>query len=105
MKKNLLLLLFCGFLLTVSAQKEQLSSPDGKLIVKIDGTSGQLQYSVFTADQPNEPFLNPSNIGLELGDGTVLGRNPKVTKTEKRTINQKVASPFYRKTEITDNYN
>ena len=105
MKKHLLLLLFCGLLLNLFAQKEQLSSPDGKLIVKIDGTSGQLQYSVFTADQPNEPFLNPSNIGLELGDGTVLGRNPKVTKTEKRTMNQKVASPFYRKTEITDNYN
>ena len=105
MKKNLLLLLFCGLLLTVSAQKEQLFSPDGKLIVKIDGTSGQLQYSVFTADQPNEPFLSPSNIGLELGDGTVFGHNPKVMKTEKRTVNQKVASPFYRKEKITDHYN
>ena len=105
MKKHLLLLLFCGLLLNISAQKEQLSSPDGNLIVKIDGTSGQLQYSVFTADQPNEPFLSPSNIGLELGDGTVLGHNPKVTKTEKNTINRKVASPFYRKAEITDNYN
>ena len=105
MKKHLLLLLFCGLLLNISAQKEQLSSPDGNLIVKIDGTSGQLQYSVFTADQPNEPFLSPSNIGLELGDGTVLGHNPKVTKTEKNTIDRKVASPFYRKAEITDNYN
>ena len=105
MKKHLLLVLFCGLFMTALAQNTQISSPAGNLIVKIDGTSGQLQYSVFTADQPNEPLLSPSNIGLELGDGTVLGHNPKVMKTEKRTVNQKAASPFYRKAEITDNYN
>ena len=105
MKKHLVFLLFYGLLMAGFAQNTQLSSPDGNLIVKIDGTSGQLQYSVFTADQPNAPFLNPSNIGLELGDATVLGHNPKVIKTEKRTVNRKVASPLYRKAEITDNYN
>ena len=105
MKKHLLLLLFCGLLLTLSAQKEQLISPDGKLIVKIDGTSGQLQYSVYTVDKEKIPFLTLSGIGLELDNATVLGRNPKVTKIERRSVNQEVDAPFYRKSKVKDQYN
>lgn len=105
MKKHLLLLLFCGLLLTLSAQKEQLYSPDGKLMAEVEALSDGLQYSVYTVDQQTVPFLKPSHIGIELGNGTVLGHNPKVIKTEKRTINRKVTSPLYRKAEITDNYN
>ena len=105
MKKHLLLLLFCCLLLNLSAQKEQLYSPDGKLLVKVEISSGGLQYSVFTTDRESIPFLKPSNIGLELDNGKVLGHNPKLVKTEKRTVNRKVASPFYRKAEIADNYN
>ena len=104
MKKNLLLLLFCGLFATMSAQTETLTSPDGKLMVKIDGSSGQLRYSVYTADNP-VPFLEPSVIGLEMDDCSVLGRNPKVTKKERKSVNQEVNTPFYRKSKIKDQYN
>ena len=105
MKKHLLLLLFCGLFVTLSAQKESLSSPDGKLSVLIYGTSGQLQYSVYNMDVENLVFLSNCNIGMELDDGTVLGKNPKVTKIERRSVNQEVDAPFYRKSKVKDQYN
>ena len=104
MKKHLLLLLFCGLFIALSAQTETLTSPDGKLTVKIDGSSGQLQYSVYTTDNP-APFLEPSVIGLEMDDCSVLGRNPKVVKKERKSVNQEVIAPFYRKSKIKDQYN
>lgn len=102
MKKHLLLLLFCGLLLNLSAQEEELYSPNGRLMVKVEVISGRLRYSVYTNPLP---FLKLSSIGLELENGTVLGHNPKLIKTERRTVNRKVTSPFYRKAEISDNYN
>ena len=105
MKKHLLLLLFCGLIVTLSAQKEQLISPDGNLIVKIDGTSGQLQYSVYTVDKEKIPFLAPSNIGMELGNATVLGRNPKVTKIERKSVDKEIDVSLYRKNKVKDQYN
>ena len=104
-KKNLLLLLFCGLLLTVTAQTETLYSPDKKLSVKIDCTSGQLLYSVYTTDNEEKPFVTPSRIGMEMGNGMVLGQKPKIIKTERKTVNQKVTAHFYRKNIISDNYN
>ncbi len=88
MKKHLLLLLFCGLFIALSAQTETLTSPDGKLTVKIDGSSGQLQYSVYTTDNP-APFLEPSVIGLEMDDCSVLGRNPKVVKKERKALTRR----------------
>ena len=105
MKKLLFLLLFCSLLLNLSAQKETLYSPNKNLMVKIDGSSGTLQYSVYTADNETVPFLKPSNIGLELDNATLLGRNPKVTKIERRSVNQEVNAPFYRKSKVKDQYN
>ena len=105
MKKHLLLLLFCGLFVILSAQKETLYSPNKNLMVKIDGSSGTLQYSVYTADNETVPFLKPSNIGLELDNATLLGRNPKVTKIERRSVNQEVNAPFYRKSKVKDQYN
>lgn len=106
MKKHLLLMLFCGLSLALSAQKESLTSPDGKLIVLIYNASGQLQYSVYTAGfVENSPLLSNCDIGMELGDGTLLGRNPKVTKTERRSVNREVDACFYRKNKVKDEYN
>ncbi len=105
MKKHLLLLLFCGLLLNLSAQKECLYSPDGKLCVLIYDASGHLQYSVYTIDVDTLVFLNNCDISMELHDGTVLGRNPKVTKIERKSVNQEVDASFYRKNKVKDQYN
>jgi len=104
MKKHLLLLLFCGLLLNLSAQKETLYSPNRQIFVEIDGSSGQLQYTVYTSNI-GLPFLKNCNIGIELDNGTVLGRNPKVTKTERRSVDKEVDAFFYRKNKVKDQYN
>ncbi len=102
MKKHLLLMLFCGLLMTLSAQKETLYSPNRQIFVEIDGSSGQLQYTVYTVGLP---FLKNCDIGMELDNGTILGRNPKVTKIERRSVNQEIDAPFYRKSKVKDQYN
>ena len=104
MKKHLLLLLFCGLFVTLSAQKETLYSPNRQLFVEIDGSSGQLQYTVYTSNA-GLPFLSNCDIGIELDNGTVLGKNPKVTKIERRSVNQEVDASFYRKSKVKDHYN
>ena len=109
MKKHLLLLLFCGLLVTLSAQKERLYSPDGKLLVIVNCSTGQLNYSVrntkSNADTVGSVFITPSHIGLELDDATILGWKPKVVKTERKSVNQTVAAPIYRKSAIEESYN
>jgi len=109
MKKHLLLLLFCGLFLTISAQEERLYSPDGRTMVMVNCSTDQLHYSVqstFTSsDSLGNVFIQPSNIGLELDNGTILGRNPKVTKIERKSVNQEVTAYFYKKAKIQDQYN
>ena len=109
MKKHLLLLLFCGLLLTVSAQKEHLYSPDGRILVIVNCSTDQLRYSVrnstCNSDSTGSVFISPSAIGLELDDATILGSKPKVVKTERQTVSRTVASPFYRKSAIQEDYN
>lgn len=94
-----------GLFMTSIAQTEKLYSPDGQLMVKIDASSSQLQYSVYTTDQNSHPFIDLSNIGMVLGDGTVLGKNPKITKIEKKSVQQNVTAYFYRKNTLQDYYN
>ena len=109
MKKHLLLLLFCGLFVTLSAQEERLYSPDGLTMVMVNCSTDQLHYSVRStfpySDTLGNVFIQPSNIGLELDNGTILGRNPKVTKIERNSVNQEVAAYFYRKAKIQDQYN
>ena len=106
-------MLFCGLFVTLSAQDytfstkhmQRLASPDGKLVVMIDFVPGSnLHYSVYT-DEETGPFIKRSDISMELGDGTVLGRNLKVTKTERKSVNQDVRANFYKKAIIHDQYN
>ncbi len=104
MRKFLLLSCALFFAVSLSGQVAELLSPDGNLIVKIDGSSGQLRYAVYTSDN-NVPFIAKSDIGLELGNGVVLGRNPKVSKMERKSVSRVVPAPFYRKSSVPDVYN
>ena len=79
MKKHLFLLLFCGLLLNLSAQKERLYSPDGYTMVMVNCSTDQLQYSVQSThpyiDSLGNVFIEPSKIGMELDNGTILEWN------------------------------
>ncbi len=104
MKKILsLILVVCG--LTLSAQTTQtILSPDQKLKLKVDLGGEIIRYSVFCE---NGEFLKSSSIGMELDNGTLLGREPirSLRKGGRRSVDRMVASPLYRKDSIRDQYN
>ena len=75
----------------------------------VNCSTDQLQYSVQSThpyiDSLGIVFIEPSKIGMELDNGTILGLNPKVTKIERKSVNQEVTAHFYKKAKIQDQYN
>ena len=102
MKIFKLFLIACLFTLTAQAQKKyELASPDGKLKTNI--TAGkQLTYDiVFNGQQ----VIAAAPISITLENGEVWGENDKPTSAKRKSVSEKVASPFYRAAEMEDNYN
>ncbi|MBQ2367834.1 MAG: glycoside hydrolase family 97 catalytic domain-containing protein, partial [Bacteroidaceae bacterium] len=102
MKIFKLLLIACLFTLTAQAQKKyELASPNGKLKTNI--TAGkQLTYDIVFNDQQ---VIAAAPISITLENGEVWGENDKPTSAKRKSVNTKVASPFYRAAEMEDNYN
>ena len=98
--KILLLCVLCT--LSVQAQKQyKLVSPDGKLQTTVT-TGKQLNYDItFNGQQ----VLEASPISMTLDNGEVWGENDKPSKISKKSVNEKVKAPFYRATELANNYN
>ncbi|MBO5252220.1 MAG: glycoside hydrolase family 97 protein [Bacteroidaceae bacterium] len=95
-----MLCMLCVF--TAQAQKQyKLASPDGKLQTTITA-GGELTYDI-TLD--GQQILEPSPLSMTLDNGEVWGENDKPSKVSRKSVNQKVASPFYRATEIAEAYN
>ena len=100
MKKFLLSALL---LLSVSAfaqVKFTLQSPDKDITISIE-VGDQLTYAV---THGNTCVLTPSPIGMKLGNGMMLGTKPIVKNAKKRSVNQTLASPLYKKAEIPEVY-
>lgn len=88
--------------LIAQAQKTyKLTSPDGQLRTII--TAGkQLTYDItFNGQQ----ILKASPLSMILDNGEVWGDNDKPSKVSRKSVNEMVASPFYRATEVPDVYN
>lgn len=88
--------------LAAHAQKKyQLTSPDGKLNTTI--TAGkQLTYDItFNGQQ----VLATSPLAMTLDNGEVWGEDDKPSKASHKSVDGKVASPFYRATELVEQYN
>lgn len=88
--------------ITALAQKPyELTSPNGKLHTTI--TAGkQLTYDL-TYD--GQQVLNASPLAITLDNGEVWGENDKPLKSSRKTVNEMVASPFYRATQLKNHYN
>lgn len=84
--------LFCATN-TVSGQSAfELSSPDGRVQLKIE-TSGRLSYSVLFK---GKTLVQDATAAMTI-DKSVLGQNPKVTASHRRTIDQQVVPPVAQK--------
>ncbi|MDR0511253.1 MAG: glycoside hydrolase family 97 protein [Rikenellaceae bacterium] len=78
-----------------------LASPDGRLsvVVTCDKT---LTWQVSVA---GETALETSPLSMTLGDGTVWGANPQLSKASTGKIDRSVPSPFYKRAQVTDRCN
>ena len=102
MKTFRFLVLFALCALTAQAQKTyQLASPDGKLRTNIQA-GAKLTYDI-TFD--GQQVLETSPLAMTLDNGEVWGENDKPSKATRKSVNGKVASPFYRANELVENYN
>ena len=79
----------------------EVQSPDGKLSAQIV-VNEKLAYCICFQ---GKEVLALSSIGMELTDGTIWGKSPQVWDTQRRQVDQRVASPFFRATDIKERYN
>ena len=101
MKRTILFILLTLTIFTIDAQKKyDLTSPDGKLKIKI-AIGDRVSYTVFSEQ---DTVVFPSFISMKL-ETKILGSKPTIKETKRNHINHIIKSPFYKRSQITDNYN
>lgn len=92
-------LIFCASLFA----QNQLSvvSPNGKLKTEIS-IGEQLEYRIL---HETDLMLINSPISLTLTDGRSLGKNPKILKAIKKSVNTEIDAVIYKKRKVKDQYN
>lgn len=100
--KKLLFATLVFFTMQAAAQRHLvLTSPDGKTTTRI--TVGKtINYALF---QDEVQVLKDSPISMTLSNGEVWGVNSRLKKTRHHTVDNEIASPFYKKDKVRDHYN
>ena len=106
MKKIKLLLIswaLCLCLCSESfAQEYELSSFNENIQLKIN-INKQIEYSV---THNSKLILSPSPISLQIGQDSMLGKNPKVINVERKKVDEVITPPVkIKSSEIPDQYN
>lgn len=97
-----IIFLCCLFALEVHAQKTfDLVSPDGTLNTTVS-ISDKLTYDIRCN---GNLILSPSSLSMTLDDGTVWGKQSRLLRASRKTVDEKVPSPFYRQSEMRNHYN
>lgn len=108
--RNAAVHLFCLLFLclgSIHAQQYQLMSPDGKLTVTVD--AGRVLNWKITHD--GTVFLQPSSIALQGQEEhspkkeISFGKNVKVLRAERKSVDTSFLTPFYKRASIKDHYN
>ena len=74
----------------------RLASPDGRL--RATFTAGaDLRY---TLEWEGRTLVQPSSVSLTLGDGRVLGREPRVSKAEERQLAEEIDTPIGKRARV-----
>lgn len=85
------------------AQKQyQIVSPDATLEAEIVIVDGKLTYSVL---KNGKTMLAPSEISMQLSDGTVYDGSLKCRKATRTAVDNMLDAPFYKKARVRENYN
>ena len=96
-------LMCCCLSITVAIAQEQfaLKSPDGRIETTVF-IGEKLTYAV---SHDTQPVILPSPISLSLTGGEVWGSKARLSGHKVRKVRQVISSPFYRRSEIKDEYN
>ncbi|WP_297094292.1 glycoside hydrolase family 97 protein [uncultured Draconibacterium sp.] len=101
MKRLFLLIAIVGLAFSLSAKEYSVESPSGKIQVKVN-VDETVTYSVFLN---GTTIVAPSQISMELYDGTVWGVDAKVRKTKTNSVSQVLTPVVQRKSAtIKDEY-
>ena len=79
----------------------RLESPDGKLKIRINLDEG-VQWSL---QHENDIVLDRSAISLAIKEGKVLGKNPRLIDSVRKSVDAIIPSPLYKKSQVIDRYN
>ena len=93
-------LLICGGNAVNAEESLSLKSPDGRFEVRVQ-LGEDLSYSVLWSGQT---VVSPSLIGMELADGTVLGKAPELAARTTTSMHETIKAPLYRFSEFNTAY-
>lgn len=93
-------LLICGGNAVNAEESLSLKSPDGRFEVRVQ-LGEDLSYSVLWSGQT---VVTPSYIGMELADGTVLGKAPELAARTTSSMRETIKAPLYRFREFNTAY-
>ena len=79
-----------------------LTDTSGKINLKVKVSKEDICYSVFHG---GDEMISPSPISMTLTDGTTFGKNPKLKKVTRTSVDNVIYPPIYKKKSIRDNYN
>lgn len=104
MKKSIValmaFLMAAGICLGADSKNYSLSSPNGRITVKVSAGS-KVKYSV---SYNNSVVISPSEIAMTLEDGTVYGGNVQPIGYSKRVVNKTIDAIAYKKAKVKDNF-
>ena len=87
--------------LSAAEKVYKLQSPSGKLEVEV--TAGA--QAAWAIDVYGTRVLEPSALSMTLDDGTVFGRDMKVRKAVRSSVDRNVATVVYRQAQVHEAYN
>ncbi len=100
MRKILSFVLLFAAVIALSAAEYEVTSPDGKVKIKVvsgDGTSYSVSYDALA-------LIADSPLSMTIDDGTVWGCS-KVRKASRRSVDEPINATFYRKAVVSNAYN
>lgn len=104
-KKETLIYLLCiffSFTGMVNARNMfTLQAPDGKL----KATVSVGDWVEYTVSHDGDIMLDKSAISMTLANGTVWGKNAKLSGSSTRKVNEVIDAVIYKRSKIADNYN
>ncbi|OJU53506.1 MAG: Retaining alpha-galactosidase [Bacteroidales bacterium 45-6] len=101
MKKTFIFIVLTISIFSANAQKKySLTSPDEKLRVEIS-IGNRVSYTI---QSEADTVIFPSFISMKL-ENEMFGFKPTIKGTKRTYVNNIIQSPFYKRAQITDNYN